>query len=204
MSTDPERHIEKQLNSFANQRRGRAGAPFKMHNATRNLLQSQVARRTLKSRRKSNLLSQMFAGLRPRIAFGVSVLAVMMFCTWIFFQTQKKPDESLKAAATFPAIQSVGENAAGAAAAPEPADAKKTESANLPSEEVDLNTSTTLARAETATAPLPADRLGLAIQPRASAPPAGQPFYDAQKVDRSTIGGLSGAGVNQRFKQMAT
>jgi len=116
MSTEPERNIEKQLKAFANKRRAEAVAPFELHQATRNMLQAEVARKIPKSPRRDSFLAQIFAGLWPRVALGASLVAILVLGTWVFFQTQEKTNEPLKLAQTVPGIRSADETAAKAVA----------------------------------------------------------------------------------------
>jgi hypothetical protein len=102
MSTEPERHIEKQIKAYANKRRAEAGAPFEMHPATRNLLQAEVARSIRERRCGGSFRSQLSISLWPRIAFGVSMLAVLVVGTWLFLQTHKEPNKSFELAKNVP------------------------------------------------------------------------------------------------------
>lgn len=45
---------------------------------------------------------QMFIGLWPRIAFGVSMLAILVVGTWFFLQTHKEPNKSFELAKNVP------------------------------------------------------------------------------------------------------
>ncbi|MBI3849196.1 MAG: hypothetical protein HY298_02735 [Verrucomicrobia bacterium] len=107
MATEPERNIEKQLKAYADKRRTEAGAPLELHPATRNMLQSEVARVIPKrSPRQGSFLSQLFAGLWPRIALGVSVFAVLLVGTWMLWQTQNQTTKSLELGETISVVQS--------------------------------------------------------------------------------------------------
>jgi hypothetical protein len=74
---EPERPIEKLLRAFAKKRREQAGEPpgFELHNATRRLLQGEVARRAPRPR-EGNFFLRLLAPIRPRLAFALSVVAI--------------------------------------------------------------------------------------------------------------------------------
>ncbi len=80
-----ERDIEKQLRAAAEQRRKEAGGTFELHPATRRVLQGEVAR---VRGHKSMASSRRFW---PRLAWGVSMLAVLMIGIWSFVRPVNKP-----------------------------------------------------------------------------------------------------------------
>lgn len=81
MSTEPERNIENTLKSYAKKRKEEAGAPLKMHPATRRLLQAEVARTFPQQARRSGWLN-IFSGFWPRLALGGSIFIVLGIGIW--------------------------------------------------------------------------------------------------------------------------
>lgn len=74
---EPERKIEKLLRAFAKKRRDEAGDAFKLHPATRRLLQDAAARQAPKPREAGGLL-KFLGGLRPGFVM-VTGFAVLVF-----------------------------------------------------------------------------------------------------------------------------
>jgi len=74
MSTEPERHIEKQLKAYANKRRSEAGAPLELHPATRRLLHGEIARKASRPRGGLFFLTKAFLQIWPRFAFAVPLI----------------------------------------------------------------------------------------------------------------------------------
>src|SRR6266403_1738058 len=91
MSMEPERPIEKLLRAWAKKRRDDAGAPLELHPATRRLLQGEVARRFGKEPRQPRSFSQVLAGLWPRLAWGVAVVALAGVLAAIVLPTLRGP-----------------------------------------------------------------------------------------------------------------
>jgi prepilin-type processing-associated H-X9-DG protein len=76
---EPERKIEKWLRSYAKKRRADAGDSFKLHPATRRLLQNEAARRAPKSAAgEGSFFLKLFSGLRPGIVYA-ACFAVLVF-----------------------------------------------------------------------------------------------------------------------------
>src|SRR3954447_19699208 len=101
MSTEPERDIEKQLKTYARQRRKDAGADMELHPATRRLLQGEVARlspKTSENLNRTTLLSRFW----PRLAFAGSIFILLGIGTWALLQ-----DHSSKARFTMAENRSV-------------------------------------------------------------------------------------------------
>ena len=90
MLNGPERNIEKLLKAWAQKRRADAGAPLELHPATRRMLQGEVARRTAKMPRPANVFLRFFSLLRPQLAFGVAILAVLLVATWALLPGSNK------------------------------------------------------------------------------------------------------------------
>ena len=74
----PERKIEKLLRAFAKKRRADAGDSFKLHPATRRLLQGEVARSKPRAA-KDSLMWQLFGGMSPGASPG------MIYCVLLTF-----------------------------------------------------------------------------------------------------------------------
>ena len=76
---EPERKIEKLLRAFAKKRRADAGDSFKLHPASRRLLQGEAARRAPKSGAgEGSLFLRLFGRLRPGFVY-VACFAVFVF-----------------------------------------------------------------------------------------------------------------------------
>jgi hypothetical protein len=76
---EPERKIEKLLRAFAKKRRADAGDSFKLHPATRRLLQGEIARRAPKPDADGgSFFLRLFGRLRPGLVY-VACFAVLVF-----------------------------------------------------------------------------------------------------------------------------
>ncbi len=78
MPTEPDKSIEAQLKTWARMRRDDGSGPFELHPATRKLLQDEVARTFPKTPEHFESTRGWLTLLRPRLAFGLSVIAVMI------------------------------------------------------------------------------------------------------------------------------
>jgi len=87
MPNEPDKPIDKLLKAYAQKRRQDAGAPFEMHPATRNLLQSEAARTF--PRKAASGPQRAFSGFWLRFAMGGAVL--MVLAAVIFVQTDNNP-----------------------------------------------------------------------------------------------------------------
>src|SRR6266567_381414 len=72
---EPERRIEKWLRAFAKKRREQAGDPLKLHPVARQQLQKEIVRRSTGSSRGG---WSFFLGLRPRLAFALCFIALVV------------------------------------------------------------------------------------------------------------------------------
>ena len=78
---EPERKIEKLLRSFAKKRRADAVDSFKLHPATRRILQGEAARRAPKPKpkpNKGNLIWQLFGGMSPGMIYGAFLIVFII------------------------------------------------------------------------------------------------------------------------------
>src|SRR4051812_10853672 len=73
---EPERKIEKVLRAFAKKRRDDAG-DFKLHPATRRILQGEAARRNPKPN-EGSLLGKLFGTLRPSLIYAACFAVVVI------------------------------------------------------------------------------------------------------------------------------
>ena len=80
MASESERPIEKLLRTWANKRRGDAGAPLELHPVNRRQLQEEVARRLGTSTGKS---SGWLANLWPRLAWSAGGLALVALAVFL-------------------------------------------------------------------------------------------------------------------------
>ena len=94
---EPERKIEKWLKAYAKKRRAQTGEPFKLHPATRRLLQSEVARDKPKPEDEDESVS-LWEVIRQQWAILLSFAACIFLVGMIFLPiayTAKKKAESV-------------------------------------------------------------------------------------------------------------
>jgi hypothetical protein len=75
---DPERPIEKLLQSCARKRREEAGAPFELHPVNRRLLQNEVASQFAPPRPQRSWLSDWLVSSGPKLAWALAMVAVLL------------------------------------------------------------------------------------------------------------------------------
>lgn len=88
MSNEPERSLDELLKAYAQKRRAEPGAPPEMPSATRRLLQAEVNRTFRKQGESSSWFAEL-SGLWRRLAWGGSILAVLVVGSLILFRPQK-------------------------------------------------------------------------------------------------------------------
>src|SRR5215510_13314417 len=91
MPIEPERPIEKALRACAKKRREEAGVPLELHPATRQLLQTEVARQFGKPAHEPRSLSEFLAGLWPKAVWGLAVLVIVGVMAAILIPGLNKP-----------------------------------------------------------------------------------------------------------------
>ncbi len=84
MANEPQRPIEQALRASAQQRQAEAGAPLELHQATRRLLQGEVARTFRKTAEEKP--AGWLAGLWPRMALAGSFCAAALVAAFLWFQ----------------------------------------------------------------------------------------------------------------------
>jgi hypothetical protein len=82
-----ERHIEKQLRAWAEQRRRKADAPFELHPATRRMLQNEVRKIHGQNPAESAARSSFFSRWRPTFVAGVCIIALVTVLAVILLPT---------------------------------------------------------------------------------------------------------------------
>ena len=85
MPPEPDNKIEELLKAYAKKRGAEAGAPFELHPATRQLLQSEVARLRPQAAARASWL-ELVIKFWPRLGFAASILAVLLGVVWMVNQ----------------------------------------------------------------------------------------------------------------------
>ena len=158
MANEPERPIETLLRAAAKKRRDEAGAPFELHPADRRLLQGEVARKFARPQAETRSFAALVARLRPRLAWGVGILAILGLSVWVLLPLPRRAESEALLARNQPVSRAMPVNAlppaptaAPATIAPAPSTAAEAKSAEV-------------VYAETAPSsrPAPASQLGMA------------------------------------------
>src|SRR5882724_7488746 len=89
---EPERRIEKLLRAFAKKRREEAGDPAALRPAARQRLQQEISRRSA-AKSGGGFLANLFSPFRPRLAFALCSLAILVIGGWLLLPvlTGRKP-----------------------------------------------------------------------------------------------------------------
>jgi hypothetical protein len=101
---EPERPIEKLLRAFTKKRRDQAGDSMQLRPATRQRLQQEISRRSA-AKSGGGFLSNLFFGFRPRLAFALCSIAILVIGGGIFlasFGNKKNHSQLASANSTSP------------------------------------------------------------------------------------------------------
>lgn len=96
---EPERKIEKWLRTYAKKRRAGAGDAFKLHPATRRMLQDEVARRAPKPAGSADAFS-LWKWLRPRWVLPLGFALILCLGVALFWPAPPKPEAKFQTAET--------------------------------------------------------------------------------------------------------
>ena len=158
MANEPELPIETLLRAAAKKRREEAGAPFELHPADRRLLQGEVTRKFARPQAETRSFATLVARLRPRLAWGVGILAILGLSVWVLLPLPRRAESEALLARNQPVSRAMpakalppAPTAAPATIAPAPSTAAEAKSAEV-------------AYAETppSSRPTPASQLGMA------------------------------------------
>jgi hypothetical protein len=111
---EPERKIEKWLKAYAKKRRTQTGEPFKLHPATRRLLQSEVARDKPKLDDEEESVS-LWEVIRQQWAILLSFAACIFLVGMIFFHSALVANKKTETLATATGTREISVNAPAAA-----------------------------------------------------------------------------------------
>ncbi|MBI2947494.1 MAG: hypothetical protein HYY23_07600 [Verrucomicrobia bacterium] len=99
MAETPENNMDQLLKACARQRREEAGPALEMPEATRRVLQAEVARTFPKSKTaEPPAWLRLFAGFWPRLAFGSGLVAVLAIAALVSFRTERNLPPSFELA----------------------------------------------------------------------------------------------------------
>ena len=104
---DQERKTEKWLRAYAKKRRGQAGESFKLHPATRRILQSEVSHSAQPSEDDDNTMS-LWQVLRQQWMFLLGFAACVFVIATFFLQTVNKAKTRAQMASTAASLREVG------------------------------------------------------------------------------------------------
>src|SRR5262245_2301881 len=98
MPYDPNKRIERQLQTWAQKRRREAGPPSQLHAATRKLLQDEVARTYVRRRDTPEKKSLPLAVFWPRLVWALPALAVCVVAAALLLPSLTKSKSKAQAA----------------------------------------------------------------------------------------------------------
>jgi hypothetical protein len=188
MPNEPENNMDKLLKTYAQKRREEAAGPFEMHGATRNLLQSEVARTIPHQTAQRQGWRKLFSGFWPGLAWGGSMVAVLGLASLVWFEKdQELARNTEEIGRTVPSQQTPSVKAEISEVAPK-------------SSSGDLSTLSSESRSEKKTdaynyaTPIERSRaVSPASEPMTSAAPAAQPELNR----RGAFGGGRGGAANR-------
>lgn len=109
MPDEPNKNVEEQLKSWAQTRRGEAGAPFELHPATRRLLQGEVARTFAKpAAEQPAVKGAWWKLLWPRLAVAGSICALLVILFGLSGPTLFKAKSKTERIAAFNQLMQIG------------------------------------------------------------------------------------------------
>lgn len=94
---EPERKIEKWLRTYAKKRRAGAGDAFKLHPATRRMLQAEAARHAPKPAGSADVFS-FWKWLRPRWVLPLGFALILCLGVALFWPATRKPEAKFQSA----------------------------------------------------------------------------------------------------------